>query len=365
LKYKFRGKNMKKNLELDTNTNTKAEVLHYSYGRINREILTLKPFCELKQSSTPLEKGVDRKSYWSASTVQREIKKLLESSAFKNSPHSAYLEVYQRMTEQRDIARCTQGNPMCPKDFLDQRLNDAMSDLMTRNYLEIVNICVSEPNKKISSGLDLGAVFQRMHRKAEKENWDSVRVAMGSTALYLTSHLALAVSALPHIDQLWIGTPYKDVNSRINRVKEFKPVYDAFNPFLAKNLVTVAKALKEAKLTGNSSFESTAKFAEPILPWEKFFGIMRDGAFKSGLDIAAHTPKGEHPWTVRDAKGNTRMLSKVVGALPFPYNMELQKDLKKLENNAWISSMHLANPLTKIFNGKTYTKTTNEGLAIN
>ena len=334
--------------------NTAARKLTYNLKQ--RECIreSLEPFCDLVQTSISREQGAVRRAYWSAHTVQREIRSLLNSPAFNKSPHSAYLQVYRKMTAARDKARCTMGNPMNPSNKLDRRLNDALSDLMTRNYLEIVASCVAEPRRHISSGLDLGGNFRGMHRMAEKQNWDAVRVALGSTGLYLTQHISLALSTLPHLDELWEGTPYVDILSRTNRMKEFKPSYDAFNRFLGKNLVTVAQALHAAELTRGDNLEKAAQLAQPIVPTHLFFGALRDKAFKLGLSIATHTPKGQHPWTVCDEDGRIKMASQVLQSPAFPNNEELQKDLSQLQRFSRETSITLANPLTGIFKGKRY-----------
>lgn len=331
---------------------------HFQFFKHGRKISMLQgssqdSFCSLKQSETPLEKDNIRRTYWSASTVQKEIKSLLDSKAFKSSPHSAYLEIYARMTDARDKARCTKGNSMFPTTNLNRGLNDALSDIMTRNYLAIVKSSVENPDKLISPSLDLGGSFKKMHYMAEKNNWDSVRLALGSTSLYLTNHLALAVSALPHIDKLWEDTPYKDIPSRVNAMKEFKPTYDAFNQFLAKNLVTVTHGLYESKLTKNKNFENAAKLTQN-LPWKLLFGVVRDNAFHLGLRIASHTDPGKHPWTSMENNGLIGMSNNVISMPSFPKNNELTRDLRDLKEFSSQALTYSTNNIWGVFGGKRF-----------
>lgn len=294
-----------------------------------------------------------RTTYWSPATVQKEIKAMISTPAFKNSPHSAYLEVYQRMTAARDKARFSIGNPMYPTTPLNKKLNDALSDLMTRNYLAIVESAVTHPDNKISPSLDLGGSFKNLHSLAEKNNWDSVRIALGSTGLYLTNHITLALSTLPHLDELWETTPYKDINSRVMAMKQFKPTYDAFNKFLANNLVTVAQSLNEAKLTKNNSLKNVTKLAQP-LPWELLFGSVRDNGFYLGLKIAAHTPKGQHPWTVTDNNGFVKMANRVVTMPEFPENNDLHHDLHNLKSFSTNAVSYSTNNIWSNLGGKRF-----------
>lgn len=279
-------------------------------------------------------------NFWSPEKVQHEITTRLNTPEFKGSPHAAYLAVYRQMTDARDKARNNPNSPMYPQNLLDKKLNDALSDIMTRAYLSNVDKAVGNPYPSNPSLYDLGGNFKNLHDTAQKNNWDAVRIALGSTGLYLSQHLALSLSTLPHIDSLWKNTPYQTIPERIERLKSFRPTYNAFNKFLEENLETVVTALQKENLIHGSRLHLAVQALKNKLPWRDFFGNVRDNAFNAGIKIALHANKETHPW-----------LSHSKPAAPHP---ELLQELNKL--NAY--SNHLCKlltlPVIGLFEGKKF-----------
>ena len=70
-------------------------------------------------------------SIWSANDVQQFIQDV--GDTVKCTPNAAYVFAYKRMTKERDRARC--GGNLTPKTFTNEIFNDALSDLMTRYYV--------------------------------------------------------------------------------------------------------------------------------------------------------------------------------------------------------------------------------------
>jgi len=334
------------------------------------------PFCSLSANApnTAFNAGSDnanvRLSYWSASEVQRQILAQLKSEPFGCTPHSAYLAAYARMTKDRDKARCDASptNAMHPSDPLDARLNDALADMMTRNYLQIANACVS--NKEVSRGADvrssrtqaLQGAFCDLHVRANQENWNTLRVAMGSTAYYLSTHLAVALSALAHTDDLWVGTDFDTVPKRVERMRapSFKKVYDAFNGFLGNSLTTVGQALEDAGLMRNADrLKAASKLAELGSPAGVVFGNRRDVAYKLGLAIAELVPLRSHPWTQEGADGRMHMRENIVQAPAFPVTKPgasaLQQHLDDVAAEGAKLAAALANPFMQAFGNDTVT----------
>lgn len=260
------------------------------------------------------------------------------------------------MTQERDAARCEPGNPMRPPTELDARLNDALSDMMTRNYLRVVEAC--RVDLPLSDGADVDGVLCAMHDRAERENWTALRVALGSTGYYLSTHLAVALSALPHIDDLWVGTPFTSLAARLERVAAFKPTYDAFNDFLGTRFSTVAESLSRAGLTrataGAEIFGCVSRHADSSPVSATVFGNRRDLAFESGMAIAKLTRRGGHPWTVRGADGLAHMRADVAAAPAFGSSPAMSAELATIAAEGRKLEAALANPLMQLFGGHTF-----------
>ncbi len=318
------------------------------------ETTSPRPFCGLAQPATPWARGAYHTTLWGATTVQREIGATLVATGLRCSPQGAYLAVYARMTAARDAGRCAAGDPLRPVDPLDVRLNDALSDLMTRNYLDIARRCASGTGGGLPDPADPGGLWCELHRDALRDNSDAVRIATGSTGLYLSSHLALAVSTLPHLDALWIGTPYGSLRSRIARLQAFKPTYDAFNALLARNLDTVADALGESGLLRGSSFGVAAGLAERLFPSALAFGRIRDIAWSRGLNLALAIPRGRHPWTLPVREGFAVAASPARSGAGWPDDPNVQAHREGLVREARATRDALSTPLLGVLGGHNF-----------
>jgi hypothetical protein len=318
------------------------------------------PFCGTQPASAAAATvGDARMQYWSAQEVQAGIRKALKSDAFGCTPHSGYLAAYAAMTKARDAARCTSGNAMRPKTALDTRLNDALADMMTRNYVQIVTGCrATAKGATVSEGADVRGAFCAMHERAQSGNLTALQVAMGDTAYYLSTHIATALSALPHIDDLWVGTDAVTLDARIEKVRAYAPTYQAFNTFLGENIANVADALNTSGLIPSgfafNFFKLRAQLLEFFATPKLIFGNRRDFAFDAAIQIAKLIPVGAHPWTVKDADGHTHMRANILGAPAFPKNAALEMQLIDLAAQGDKFAAALANPLMATFGGHSF-----------
>lgn len=292
-----------------------------------------------------------RLSYWNSEDVQSGIRATLKSPEFGCTPHSGYLAAYAAMTKARDAARCTDGSPMKPPTPLDTRINDALADLMTRNYVQVVTACLT--GKLLTSGADIGGSFCAMHALAENDDWSALRVALGGTAYYLSTHIAAALSAIPHIDEIWDGTEFDTLAKRVNRLKDFKSSYDSFNAFLGNNLSTVATSLRSAGLTppscGAATFDLACSLAGRAGVPTIVFENRRNFAFEQALVLAQNIPPGKHPWTVGGADGRIHGRATISTAPAYPKNDAVDGALKALTTEGKRLEAALANPLMQNF----------------
>ncbi|MCA2960233.1 MAG: hypothetical protein IOD12_08270 [Silvanigrellales bacterium] len=310
---------------------------------------------------------------WTAREIQFHINALLKSPEFKGKAASAYLVAYRSMLQGRDAERCRSGSPMreagAPEDkVLNEALNDALADVMTRSLLNISRFCVSTmadpaamPPKSFESGaelfvVDVGGLWCSLFRDAHAEKADSITFAMASTALYLTINLGFGLSALPHIDAAWPQDAYKTLPERVQRLERFKPTYDAFNAFLAKNTDTVSGALNEAGLVKNKGAFSFATDFVELLPFaSQPFQAVRDSAFRLGLEIAANTPFHEHPLAEMVPSGDsaperTVVRTQIVSVIGRQLSVEERKPLREPLEKLVALGRHIA----KVFSRKTF-----------
>jgi hypothetical protein len=262
---------------------------------------------------------------WTAAEVQHHINDLIDghraTDEFVGSPASAYVWAYRSMTAGRDQKRChdSAGNAMRASEPLDRRINDHLADVMTRSLVNVTRHCYEKTRdgqdasraQGASSAdfqVDIGGLWCELFAYARNKDVDAVSFAMMSTALYLTINLGYGLSALPHVDTMWEGTEFAlppDATTdqrkgllarRVQRLKKYQPTYNAFNDFLADNAITVAKALSESGLVKCSKrFELAAKVADEMPGMGNFYELFRTLSFNHGIDIARHTPLGEHP----------------------------------------------------------------------
>lgn len=290
-------------------------------------------FCGAISGQSPL---------WTAEQVQQEIQNLINEQGHKSSGLSVYPEVYLAMTRQRDSARCDPKNKMYPTFELNRKLNDALADTMTKGLVAGQRACLfsfANPNTTIPT---IGQQLCALNREALDKQWSSFELAMGSTALYLTSIMGLALSSLPHADVLWISTPYQSVQSRVAYMKrDFRPVYDAFNLFLSNNLHTVADVLLKENRIGCTLFKTAAQVVEITRAPTLLFQGIRDKTFELGVELALAWPRGLHPFTAGEATWNVTRTFGVFAKEP--------EALVGLRAHAQDSVKLFKNPLFKAF----------------
>lgn len=227
---------------------------------------------------------------WSADDVQYSIQNYYKSSAARCQPHSAYAVAYSAMTMKRDAGRCTSG-PMKPGTIIGTLLNDGLADLMSRYFVNI--------ESGTAGGADIDGLWADLRSDAERGNFNSLHYAMASTAIYLTSHMGLALSALPHADEIWRDTPYSTISARIDAMwLMYKSDYDAFNRFLADNVNTIAEALYDVRLVSSKNINIAAALV-PGGAVSGTFERIRTKTFKLGMQAAEEIPVGQHPLTQR------------------------------------------------------------------
>lgn len=233
---------------------------------------------------------------WSAETVQAELQKLLNEPFMGRSPWSAYLISYQKMTAARDKARCT--GTLRSSDSLMQNMNHLLSDIMTRWYVTLMREC------QVRSIEVPG--FCPLVKTIKTKNYDALSAAMAATGIYLSSHLALSLSAIAYADDFWDATPLPETHrgsgswqevrtARLRYLKKFKPTYDAFNGFLGNEIKTVATTLKDADLIKGNTLNLAAGLSNFVPHRAAFFGRIRDEAFEAGQKIVEAVEPKAHP----------------------------------------------------------------------
>ncbi|MBM3383235.1 MAG: hypothetical protein FJY29_12490 [Betaproteobacteria bacterium] len=310
------------------------------------KITSLTPFCRVTDTSTDL---------WSAARVQTEISNLLGEPGYKQSGLSAFSEAYLAMTAQRDSVRCADKGSMVPKSELARRLNDALADMMSKGLVFSQRACLKSLTQPQTPIPDIGRQMCDTSKQALMERWSALELAMGSTAVYLTSLMGISISALPHAETLWVDTPHRTLEQRIAALAEFRPTYDAFNLFLSNNLHTVARALMKEKRVDCKLFEAAARAAQITRAPALVFKDIRDTTFELGAELAKSWPKGLHPLTAGE---NTWNVERVFGAFA-----RTPPALIALWEHGTKSTQLLRNPLLKAFNGQdAATYVTFEGL---
>ncbi|MEN9824633.1 MAG: hypothetical protein RI953_378 [Pseudomonadota bacterium] len=281
---------------------------------------------------------------WSSAKVQSEIAGLVEAKGYKSSGLSAYAEVYLAMTAERDKARCASHGPMVPSSPLARRLNDALADIMTKGFVLTQRICLDSLQGSSVQVPSIGDQFCQVSKQALAERWTSLELSMASTAIYLTSLMGIALSALPHVDALWAGTPYQTLEQRIAAMPLFRPTYDSFNLFLSDNLHTVANVLLKNKHIDCGLFGIAARAAEVTKAPSLIFKDIRDTTFTLGVELAKSWPRGLHPLTAGEPTWN-------VGR-GFGVFVKEPEALIALHEHGKKALGILKNPLMKIFKGK-------------
>lgn len=256
-------------------------------------------FCASKVYEASYLNKEQSESIWSANDVQQFIEDV--GNNLKCTPNAAYTFAYKRMTKERDKARC--GGNLSPKSFTNEIFNDALSDLMSRYYVNTWAVCNDDNNNNLPTGADLGNMWCNLANDSYQHNYNSIHVAMASTSIYLTTHMGLAVSALVQADNLWEEYSAYEVDTLEKRVdilmNEYEPLYDGFNVFLSEHLGTVEFALHDFGLTSGKIFHIASIIAEKAnTPVGLVFEKIRTKTFQLGLQLGIEIPRQNHPLIV-------------------------------------------------------------------
>lgn len=239
---------------------------------------------------------------WSDETVQHKIDELIHQTKIQGTPWMAYPVAYKKMTYARDKERC--GGVLKSKNQLHARINDLLSDIMTRFYVATADACAASDAK-----LGKKHGFCPLMARMRKERFDALSAAMASTGLYLSSHITLSLSAVILADDFWeqSGLPETQrasadwqsvVKARIEHVRLYKPLFDKFNLFLADNITTVASALSEEGLIEGDVLRFISGVTK-YLPFRALpFGKIRDDAFNLALELSLTIDPASHPMMI-------------------------------------------------------------------
>lgn len=323
----------------------KTRGLHESATKQTEPLSDLVPyhdFCESASGSNTKPEG-EVTQFWDRRTIESEIDKwhkmvvadpeapelkeiftddrpLDASPRFRaSSVLVSYATAYKQMTAERDKARCDRTSSMRSDNALVNMINHALADLMTRNIVNISKQCLLRGAESGGYGVEpLNGrwEFCDLYFDAagpSRRYTNSMTIAMSSTMIYLTSHISAALSALPFMDRLWIGTEFeRRVNDsqweeRIEFIaRNYGPAYNAFNKFLSVNLDTVSQALyKDSKDTSDKyallrgpELKDISRAIENDFPTftaliAHIFATIRNESFNLGLEIAKNIAKSK------------------------------------------------------------------------
>lgn len=254
-------------------------------------------FCNLSRTATPNSAGA---LTWNAARVQVQIKELLTASSIKSKPWAAYPALYLRMTRERDKERC--GGRLQPESVTSQFIGDRLADIMSRFYVLETAECANK------EALRRGAGFCGLMRKSLDDQYDALSMAMASTAIYISSHIAQSLRAIVGDEPFWqaLGEPqalHADrelaMSRRIALLKDYRKDFDRFNGFLADQIATVVAALDEEGLLRTGALGLAGQVAKHISFRSCFFGKIRDMAFATAVLDAAEFGAREHPMLER------------------------------------------------------------------
>ena len=294
-------------------------------------------FCQIKGSTV----DVGSARPWGAEMVQKAISDLIASPSIKNTVWSAYPVAYRRMTAKRDEARCF--GRLVNADARINLINHHLSDIMTRWLVLETAQCAAMPLSSMP-GEGLCGVMQWSAR----DKLDGLSEALASTAAYISSHIAISLSAVIVDDAFWAAFPdpktHRGVKSldsvleaRITWVKAYKPTFDLFNPFLGDHLETVAEALKEAGLVKGNTLNLAVYMTKNLSCKATLFGSIRDKAFEAALSYTKDPLLSRHPMLKGKDGGY------VLDFGHFDFQAPLPKSVKNLEDFAITA---VANPLS-------------------
>jgi len=304
---------------------------------------TLVPHSELASQDFKQDFCSGKTSFiWDKAQVQGEIRKLLSISDYRDSGLGTYSEIYLRMTELRDKERCNPSSKMYPTSEFSKTINDRLADIMTKSYVAHQSMCF-EQLQGHSVVLSLGAQrwCQWMSDSLLKKE-SSLAYATGSTALYLSHTMPLALSAIIHDRTLWQDSPSDSMEARLKAMAAYKHTYDAFNAFLASQLRLIVDVLAENNRISCPILKVAASAAERFPLAQSIFREIRDRSFQRGLELAKLWPLGKHPYVAAEVPYDVHN----------PYDDKTTPLIIDTEADFQFALSRLQNPYLKIFNGK-------------
>ena len=278
---------------------------------------------------------------WNAAMVQKGITDLLGEPNIKGTVWAAYPSTYRRMTAARDEARC--AGVLRDDDQRINLINHQLSDIMTRWFVLETSQCAIKPIATMPEGGICGVM-----RRAKNNNLDGLSEALASTAVYISSHLAMALTAVTLDDAFWAVFPDPAtqrgvmsldsvLDARVTWIKRYKPAFDRFNPFLADNFKTVAKALQEGGFVKGDVLNFSIFIAKALPCKAALLGSIRDRAFEVALSYAKDPLVSRHPMLKPKDGGY------ILNYGRFNFDAPLPKSLLDLETFATTA---VANPLS-------------------
>ena len=263
---------------------------------------------------TEVTASLGERAHWSAPMVQKVLTDLIESPNIKHTAWAAYPVSYKRMTAARDKERC--GGALSGKSLgMDaatlrgtQLINHHLADVMTRWLVYETKTCTEMPLTSLPKNGLCGLMARQ-----KSENFDTISSAVSTSGVYISSHIALSLSAVAADDDFWDQFPDPKTRrttepvstipaARFWWLSRYKPHFDLFNQFLADNLKTVAYALSDAKLIRGNSLNIAAHVGETIFCRALPFGAIRDRAFDAAVSTLKSPLIIQHPMLKSDGK---------------------------------------------------------------
>ena len=245
---------------------------------------------------------------WTRPEIESKLNSLVDNPPVYNTIMEAYPHAYITMTGERDKERCGDGALVSGYE-ISNYINHLLADIMTRYLHKITKDCAENPALSIE---DYGLCYNQK-KFQDNPKLDSLTAFLESTSVYISSHIALSLSAVILDDSFWNrtdlsmthakGDRFPAINDRLFYVKRYKVNYDAFNKFLAVNLNTVSQALSDECLVAGNFLVLAAKAGQKIPLGAPLFEKIRTRAFEDALTVAKSFAKdpSEHPMIVRKA----------------------------------------------------------------
>lgn len=252
----------------------------YSYS----QVIESDPFnsCTVAPSTTEM--------VWNSKRIQEELSSVIENRLEMFDLSSTYAVLYKELVYWRDQERCY--GYLQADNLIYARLNHLLSSTTSRLLIQSLETCAK---KDLEFSPSFGICD--LQQKISQRKYDTLSVAIESAAIYLSSHLAIALASLPYHDSLWdnlsdesvSGFASKDIDvlkKRIVYLKKFKPVYEKYTIFLRNNLLRGVKKLKSSCYINGDLTEKLTNLATVLPIAEIALDTIRDKTFEAALKYA-------------------------------------------------------------------------------